>query len=67
MKEGIWLVIICLLFIIIALLGVMDWAKKRSDDALSQQVIFDNRIYICKEVKQTFSDNDYTIGCKPVH
>lgn len=67
MKEGVWLTVIGLLFIIIALLVLLEYSKKRSEEGLAQQVIFDNRIYICKEAKQPFSNTNYQISCKPVY
>lgn len=67
MKEGAWLILIGICFLIVMVVAITATIKNRSAEGLNQQVFFDNRIYNCKEVKQVDWNNSYKVTCRPIN
>lgn len=65
-SEDTWLKSIGFLILIVIVLCLMQWRDNQEVKGIEKDISFENRNYICKEVKQVgFGDKKYIVTCYP--
>ncbi len=65
-SEDTWLKSIGFLILIVVVLCILQWRDNQKVKGIEKDISFEDRNYICKEVKQVgFGGKEYIITCNP--